>query len=103
MSAHAVERRSRVVSTDCFGSSVVSVSVFDAFSVREPPPDGSEYKTIELIALRFRDALRRRVLSTPSDDGKPELRRHSGETMASAGGNGATDPARPWAVSQENS
>src|SRR5713101_6871416 len=25
-------------------------------SVREPPQDGSEYKTIELIALRLRDA-----------------------------------------------
>src|SRR5438552_1502966 len=57
-------------------------------SVREPPQDGSEYKTIALIALRLRDALRRRVLSTPSDDGKPELRRHSGETTASAGVNG---------------
>jgi len=39
-------------------------------SVREPPQDGTEYKTIELIALRLRDALRRRVLSTPSDDGE---------------------------------
>ncbi len=27
-----------------------------ARSVREPPQDGSEYKTIELIALRLRDA-----------------------------------------------
>ena len=27
-----------------------------ARSVREPPLDGSEYKTIELIALRLRDA-----------------------------------------------
>ena len=61
-------------------------------SVREPPQDGSEYKTIEPIALRLRDALRRLVLSTPSDDGKPELRRHSGEAVASVGVN---DAARP--------
>src|SRR6266446_1063065 len=61
-------------------------------SVREPPQDGSEYKTIEPIALRLRDALRRLLLSTPSDDGKPELRRHSAETMASVGVN---DAARP--------
>ena len=27
-----------------------------ARSVREPPQDGSEYRTIELIALRLRDA-----------------------------------------------
>src|SRR5882762_8846577 len=69
-------------------------------SVREPPQDGSEYKTIELIALRLRDALRRRVLSAPSEDGRPELRRHSGEAVASVGVN---DAARPRVVSQENS
>ncbi len=32
-------------------------------SVREPPQDGGEYKTIELIALRLRDAWGRRSVS----------------------------------------
>ena len=47
-------------------------------SVREPPQDGSEYKTIELIALRLRDAwaasliyaFRRWEASTPAAFGR---------------------------------
>ena len=54
------------------GSPIRSLPPLVGRSEREPPQDGSEYKTIELIALRLRDALRRRVLSTPSDDGKPQ-------------------------------
>src|SRR5882762_4046135 len=54
------------------GSPIRSLPPLVGRSEREPPQDGSEYTTIELIALRLRDALRRRVLSTPSDDGKPQ-------------------------------
>src|SRR5882762_3200816 len=53
-------------------------------SVREPPQDGSEYKTIELIALRLRDPWVGE-LSTPSDDGKPELRPAFGRNNGSRG------------------
>src|SRR2546430_16097389 len=55
-------------------------------SVREPPQDGSEYKTIELIALRLRGAWVGEFYAFRR--WKPELRRHSEETMASVGVNG---------------
>ena len=45
-------------------------------SVREPPQDGSEYKTIELIALRLRDAWVGEFYAFRR--WKPELRRRSG-------------------------
>jgi len=53
MSAHAVERRSRVVSTDCFGSSVVSVSVFDAFRFLSADPSGPGTHASELRRKRL--------------------------------------------------
>src|SRR5882762_4630185 len=75
---------------------VRSVSPLVGRSVREPPQDGSEYKTIELIALRLRDAwvgesyLRLQTMGSLNSGG------NSGETMWVS-----TDAARPRAVSQK--